>query len=83
MEANYYCTFRKICEYMCTYIETGFPGGASGKECRRHKRGMFSSWVRKIPWRRECKPLQYSCLENPMNSGAWWAKVLGAAKSWT
>ena len=22
MEANYYCTFRKICEYMCTYMET-------------------------------------------------------------
>ena len=28
-------------------------------------------------------PLQYSCLENPMNGGAWWAKVHGVAKSWT
>ena len=27
--------------------------------------------------------LQYSCLENPMNRGAWWATVHGAAKSWT
>ena len=26
-------------------------------------------------------PLQYSCLENPMNGGAWWAAVHGAAKS--
>ena len=28
-------------------------------------------------------PLQYSCLENPMDGGAWWAAVLGVAKSWT
>ena len=27
-------------------------------------------------------PLQYSCLENPMDRGAWWAAVHGAAKSW-
>ena len=29
------------------------------------------------------KPLQYSCLENPMDEGAWWAAVHGVAKSWT
>ena len=28
-------------------------------------------------------PLQYSCLEHPMDRGAWWAAVLGVAKSWT
>ena len=28
-------------------------------------------------------PLQYSCLENPMDSGAWRATVRGVAKSWT
>ena len=27
--------------------------------------------------------LQYSCLENPMDGGAWWAEVHGVAKSWT
>ena len=26
------------------------------------------------PWRRKCNPLQYSCLENSMDRGAWWAK---------
>ena len=26
-------------------------------------------------------PLQYSCLENPMDGGAWWATVHGVAKS--
>ena len=28
-------------------------------------------------------PLQYSCLENPMDGGAWWAVVHGVAKSQT
>ena len=28
-------------------------------------------------------PLQYSCLENSMDRGAWWATVHGIAKSWT
>ena len=28
-------------------------------------------------------PLQYSCLGNPMNRGAWWATVYGVTKSWT
>ena len=26
-------------------------------------------------------PLQYSCLENPMDGGAWWAAVHGVAKT--
>ena len=29
------------------------------------------------------KPLQYSCLESPMDGGAWQATVHGVAKSWT
>ena len=37
-----------------------FPVGASGKEpayqYRRHKRGGFDPWVRKIPWRRAWQP---------------------------
>ena len=28
-------------------------------------------------------PLQYSCLENPMDKAAWWAAVHSVAKSWT
>ena len=28
-------------------------------------------------------PTQYSCLKNPMDGGAWWATVLGMAKSRT
>ena len=28
-------------------------------------------------------PLQYCCLENPMDAGAWYGVVRGVAKSWT
>ena len=28
-------------------------------------------------------PLQYSCLENPVDGGAWWAAVHGVTQSWT
>ena len=28
-------------------------------------------------------PLQYSCLENPVDRGPWWAAVYGVAQSWT
>ena len=28
-------------------------------------------------------PLQYSCLENPTDGGAWWSAVHGVARSWT
>ena len=59
-------------------------GGASGKEptclCRRHKRGGIDQ---KISWRRHGNPLQDSCLENPMNWGAWLAMVHGVVKSQT
>ena len=27
--------------------------------------------------------LQYSCLENPVDGGAWWAAIYGIAQSWT
>ena len=62
-------------------------GGANGKEpafqCRRHKRSRFNPWVKKIPWRGNGYSLQYSCLENPMETGAWQATVYEVAKSQT
>ena len=30
----------------------------------------------------QATPLQYSCLENPMDAGAWWAAVHGVARTW-
>ena len=65
----------------------GFPSGASGKEpscqCRRLKRHGFDLWIGKIPRGENGNPLQYSCLENSMDRGAWWAMIHGVAKSRT
>ena len=44
--------------------------------------GSFSGLGR-CPGVRNGNPLQYSCLENPMDRGAWWATVHGVAKSQT
>ena len=68
-------------------IYVGFPGGATSKgpasQCRRHKRYRLDPWDGKIPWRREWQPTPASCLENPMDRGAWWATVHRVAKSQT
>ena len=61
----------------------GFPGGTSGKEsscqCRRHKRrGLGRS-----PGGGNGNPLQYPCLENPMDREGWQATVHRVVKSWT
>ena len=65
-------------------VKGGFKGGTSGKEptcqCRRLKRHGFDPGVGKIP---HGNPLQYSCLENPMDRGACWAIVQGVAKGQT
>ena len=39
--------------------------------------------VEKIPWSREWLPTPESCLEDPVDRGAWWATVHRVAKSWT
>ena len=61
-----------------------YTNGTSDEEpacqCKRHG---FDPWVGKIPWRGHGHPLQYSCLENPMDRGAWWATVHRVAKSQT
>ena len=48
--------------------------------CRRLKRCWFDPWVRKIPGGGHRNRLQYSCLENSMDRGAWWASVSGGHK---
>ena len=40
-------------------------------------------WVRRSPGGGHGNPLQYSCLENPMDRGAWWATVHRVSKSQT
>ena len=52
-------------------------------QCRRHKRCWFNPWFGKIPVEGNGNPLQYSCLENPMDREAWWATVHRVTKSQT
>ena len=49
---------------------------------------MQETWVQYLGWedpleKWHSNPLQYSCLENPMDRGAWWATVHRTAKSQT
>ena len=60
----------------------GFPGGSEVKAsaCNAGDLGSFPGLGRS-PGEGNGNPLQYSCLENPMDGGAWWATVHGVAKS--
>ena len=62
-------------------LPTWLSGRESTCQCRKHKRCTFNLWVRKIPWRRKWQPLQYCCLGNAMERGAWRATVHGVIKS--
>ena len=44
--------------------------------------GLIPGWEKSLG-EGNSNPLQYSCLENSMNRGAWWVTVHGVAKSWT
>ena len=62
----------------------GFPSSSVGKEsaCNAEDWGLIPGSGRS-PGERNGNPLQYSCLENPMDGEAWWATVHGIAKCWT
>ena len=60
----------------------GFPGGSDGKESACNARDLGSvPGLGRSPGEGNGNPLQHSCLENPMDRGAWWATVLGVAES--
>ena len=61
-----------------------FPGSLGGKMSAYNVGDLGSiSGSGRSPREVNGNPLQYSCLENPMDRGAWWAKVHGVAKSRT
>ena len=62
----------------------GFLGSSDGKAsaCNAGDPGSIPRLGRS-PGEGNGNPLQYSCLENSMDGGAWWATVHGVAKSWT
>ena len=62
----------------------GFPGDSDGKEsaCNVGDPGSIPRLGRS-PGEGNGNPLQYSCLENSTDGGAWWAPVHGVARSGT
>ena len=61
-----------------------FSGGLGGKASARNV-GVLGSipGLERYPGEGNGNPFQYSCLENPMDGGAWCATEHGVAESWT
>ena len=61
-----------------------FPGDSDSK-ASAHNAGDLGliPGLGRSPGEGNGNPLQYSCLENSMDGGTWWATVHGVAKSWT
>ena len=62
-------------------VAASFTGGSEGKNSACDARDL--GWIPRLKRSPggECgNPLQYSCLENPMDRGDWWATVHGVAK---
>ena len=60
----------------------GFPGGSLVKNPPANAGDVGSiSGLGRSPGEGTGNPLQYSCLENPMDGGAWWLQSVGSQKS--
>ena len=75
------------CKMLTLYfseVYAKFPGGSEDK-ASAHNAGDLDliPGSRRSPGEGNGNPLQYSCLEDPMDGGAWWAAVHGVAKSRT
>ena len=67
-----------------TPVFLGFPRGSDGKESICNARDLGSiPGLGRSPGRGHGNPVQSSCLENPMDRGAWWATVHGVTNSHT
>ena len=65
-------------------MHLGFPGGSEVKASASNAGDPGSiPGLGRYPGEGNGNPLQYSCLENPMDGGAWWAAVHGVTKSRT
>ena len=73
------------CTHTHTHAHIGFPSSSEVKESAYNvgateDGGSVPGWGRS-PGGGHGNLLQYSCLENPMDTGAWWAKVHGVSES--
>ena len=65
------------------YIKSieGFPGGSGIKNLPANAEGLGSILGSgRFPGEGNGNPFQYSCLQNPMDRGVWWATVHGGSK---
>ena len=69
---------RSLADYISPTFRD-FPGGSEGKDSACNV-GDPGSILGRSPGEGNGYPLRYSCLENPMDRGAWW--VHGVTKSW-
>ena len=59
----------------------GFPGGSEVKASACNAGDLDSiPGLGRCPGEGNGNPLQYSCLENPMDGGTWWATVHGSQR---
>ena len=95
-KVNTRTVFRKFCSikqasyktsslyFEFTKTSLGFPGGSDGKGSAYNVGDLGSiPGMGRSSGEGNGNPLQYSCLENPMDGGAWKATVYGVAKSQT
>jgi len=61
----------------------GFPGGSDDKEAALLGDPSLIPGLGRAPGEENSNPLQYSCLGNSVDRGAWWATVHGVTKSRT
>ena len=71
----------------CKSAVLRFPSGSVVKNlpaCAEDVRGVgLIRGVTRSPGEENSNPFQYSCLENPMDRGGWWAAVHAVTESWT
>ena len=68
----------------CAMVHVGFPGGARGQKLPASAGDVRDAGSipgsGRSPGVGHDNPLQYSCLENPMDRGVWWTSVNGVTK---
>ena len=72
------CSFLLLSSIVLCRLPWWLSGKESPCQCRRCG---FDPWMGKITWRKGWHPLPYSCLENSMDRGAWWASIREVAES--
>ena len=76
-----YVSMYYILLYACVFLYTGFPGGSAVENLPANSGDAGSiPGSGRSPGERNGKLLQYSCLGNPMDRGAWQAIIHGVTK---